>query len=43
VEKWCTLAGEKAAGPSVIYGGDESYQHKGIKVVGWKECGQLLK
>lgn len=43
LEKWRTLAGEKAAGPALIYGGDESYQHKGIKIVGWKECGQLLK
>ena len=43
LEKWRVLAGEKAASPALIYGGDESYLQKGIKVVGWKECGQLLK
>jgi hypothetical protein len=43
MEKWCTLAGKKADMPALIYGGDESYTQKGIKVVGWKECGQLLK
>jgi Predicted ATPase (AAA+ superfamily) len=43
LEKWCALAGKKAVVPALIYGGDESYTQKGIKVVGWKECGQLLK
>ena len=43
LEKWCALAGKKAVVPALIYGGDESYTQKGIKVVGWKKCGQLLK
>jgi len=43
LEKWRALAGKKAVVPALIYGGDESYTQKGIKVVGWKECGQLLK
>ena len=43
LEKWRTLAGKKAVLPALIYGGDESYTQKGIKVIGWKECGQLLK
>ena len=43
LEKWNALAGEKAASPALIYGGDESYRQKGISVVGWKQCGQLLK
>jgi uncharacterized protein len=42
LEKWCALAGEKATMPTLIYGGDESYQHKGINVFGWRDCGQLL-
>jgi hypothetical protein len=43
LEKWRVLAGEKSTMPVLIYGGDESYQQKGIKVIGWKECGQFLK
>ncbi|KAF0156494.1 MAG: ATPase AAA [Syntrophaceae bacterium] len=43
LEKWCALAGKKAVMPGLIYGGAESYTQKGIKVVGWKECGDLLK
>jgi len=43
LEKWRTLAGKKAVLPALIYGGEESYTQKGIKVIGWKECGQLLK
>ena len=43
LEKWRALAGEKSTMPALIFGGDESYQQKGLKVVGWKECGQLLK
>ncbi len=42
LEKWCALAGVKAAKPALIYSGNETYMHKGIKVMGWKECGQLL-
>jgi predicted AAA+ superfamily ATPase len=43
LEKWRALAGEKATMPALIYGGDESYQQKRIKVINWRECGQLLK
>ena len=43
LEKWRALAGKKAVMPALIYGGDESYNQKGIKVIGWKENGQLLK
>jgi hypothetical protein len=42
LEKWSTLAGMKVDAPALIYGGDESYTQKGIKVVGWKDCGKLL-
>lgn len=40
LEKWCALAGEKAGAAALIYAGDESYTQKGIKVIGWKECGK---
>ena len=42
LQKWCALAGNKAGAPALIYAGDESYQHKGISVMGWRECGRLL-
>jgi predicted AAA+ superfamily ATPase len=41
LEKWRALAGKKAVMPTLIYGGDESYTQKGIKVVGWKECSKI--
>lgn len=42
LNKWCALAGDKAGRPTLIYAGDESWQHKGIQVLGWRECGQLI-
>jgi len=42
LEKWNALAGGMAAAPVLIYGGDESYIQKGIKVIGWKECGKNI-
>jgi uncharacterized protein len=42
LEKWQALAGDRAVAPALIYGGDESYTQKGIKVIGWKECGKLI-
>jgi len=42
LEKWCALAGEKTGAPALIYAGDESYTRKGIKVIGWKECGKKI-
>ena len=41
LQKWRTLAGNKAGAPALIYAGDESYQHKGTSVMGWRECGYL--
>jgi predicted AAA+ superfamily ATPase len=41
LNKWCALAGEKAGKPTLIYAGDESFQHKGIEVLGWRDCEQL--
>jgi predicted AAA+ superfamily ATPase len=42
LKKWCALAVDRAVKPSLIYGGNESYMHKGIKVTGWTESGILL-
>lgn len=43
LEKWLALSGEGAAGSFLIYGGEESYRHKGIGVVGWKAVPEVLK
>ena len=41
LQKWCSLAGELAAEPVLIYGGSDSYRRSGVKVVGWKEAGEV--
>jgi len=41
LEKWRAQAGKKAVSPTLIYGGDESYTQKGIKVIGWRDCDTL--
>ncbi|MBN1663100.1 MAG: ATP-binding protein [Deltaproteobacteria bacterium] len=43
IEKWLALAEKQAAAPALIYAGDDSYKHKDIQVVCWKDCGRLLK
>jgi hypothetical protein len=42
IENWMALAGEAALNPTLVYGGQESFQHKDIRVTGWAECGRLL-
>jgi hypothetical protein len=42
LEKWMLLAGKLADVPALIYAGDESYRHKGVHVVGWNQCSQVL-
>ena len=42
LEKWCALAADKAMRPSLIYGGSEAYERKGVRVVGWQQSGELL-
>lgn len=41
LEKWSALAGDVALTPTLVHGGEESFQHKGVRVVGWRECGGL--
>lgn len=43
LEKWCALAGDMGMMPSLIYGGSEGYQHKGVRVLGWQQSGELLR
>jgi predicted AAA+ superfamily ATPase len=40
--KWSLLAGEASAEPVLIYGGADSYRQSGVKVVGWREAGNVL-
>lgn len=42
LEKWLALSGSLAGQPSLIYGGDHCYRHKGVRVVGWKDTMGLL-
>jgi len=37
LEKWNAMAGERAISPTLIYGGTDTYQHKGISVAGWRD------
>jgi len=37
IRKWLALAGDSAVKPSLIYGGDESLNHSGIKLLPWRE------
>lgn len=42
LQKWCTLAGNTAGSPTLIYAGDESYRHKETDILAWRDCSQLL-
>ncbi len=42
LERWVTLAGEQAVSPTLIYGGTNTYHHKGVQVCGWNNTGQVL-
>lgn len=42
LDRWAALAGDAAINPTLIYGGAENYQHKGVKVVGWREAGKVI-
>ncbi len=38
LERWLKLVGEKGASPTLIYGGEESYTHRGVDVLSWRQC-----
>lgn len=42
LDKWCTLAGDEARNPTLVYGGSETYLHKGMRVMGWQKSGEVL-
>jgi hypothetical protein len=40
LEYWKALAESKAGNLHVVYGGDETFTRKGIKVVSWQDVGR---
>lgn len=42
LKKWLALAKNLSISPSLIYGGKESYRHKGIQISGWAESGDIF-
>ena len=42
LDKWRTLAGDKAMKPTLVYGGSETYLHKEVRVIGWQQSGEIL-
>lgn len=42
LEKWMALAGDMAIDPTLVYGGKENYLHKGVRVLGWRDSGNLI-
>jgi uncharacterized protein len=41
LERWNALAGSLARNPTLIYGGDEVQQRRGIRVLGWRQVGSV--
>ena len=41
LERWNTLAGSMARNPTLIYGGDEVQERRGIRVLGWRQVGSV--
>lgn len=39
LEKWTAMAGDLSFNPTLIYGGTDTYRHKGIRVTGWRDAG----
>ncbi|MBI5204631.1 MAG: ATP-binding protein [Nitrospirae bacterium] len=39
--KWVAMAGDLSSGPTLIYGGTDTYRHKGISVAGWRDVKKL--
>lgn len=42
IEKWTALAGQMALRPTLVYGGDDNYSHKGVRVLGWRDLKKVF-
>lgn len=38
-QKAARIAGDEALPPWLVYGGDESYERSGVRVIGWRHAG----
>ncbi|MBI4989450.1 MAG: ATP-binding protein [Rhodocyclales bacterium] len=43
LERWMSFAGDRAVAPTLVYGGTEIHERKGIRVFGWNAVGQVLE
>ena len=41
LKKWQKLAGDESIQPSLVYGGDASYEREGLHVWGWQEIANV--
>lgn len=41
LERWTALAGERAGTPTLVYGGELSFEHRGTRVLGWRDVDRL--
>lgn len=42
LERWTNLAGGQAIAPTLIYGGTEAHERKGVRVLGWNAVARAL-
>lgn len=42
LERWMAIAGDQSDTPVLIYGGEQSMMHKGVRVCAWRETGEAL-
>jgi len=42
LERWMTFAGDLAVAPTLIYGGRERLDYKGVRVLGWNDSGDTV-
>ncbi|RUM38588.1 MAG: AAA family ATPase, partial [Desulfobulbus sp.] len=42
LQKYMSLAGQTAITPTLIYGGSDSYNRQDIRIISWKESGNIL-
>lgn len=41
LERWTALAGERVTVPTLVYGGNETYERRSIRVFGWEQVGAV--
>lgn len=43
LERWLALAGRRAVAPTLVYGGTEPFERKGVRVLGWNAVAQAME